>query len=261
MQLPVPVGGNLLPGPLGSALAAAGGGRSLITYYDDATGDRVDLSAAMLTAWATRTANLLVTGCGIEPGGHVAMLLPAHWQTAAVLLGAWSAGASVDVRLAATVGLPQVGPGANRPVDAVFAALSRIADLVEVVPAAPARFALGPAAVARPLRQLPAGYRDFMVEAAGHDHTSHPTVSIGGADAATGDGTSYREWGALASALADRWGLRPGDRVLIDAATHDHPVWWLLAPLSAGATVVLCANLDPAVVPARSRAERVTRVL
>ncbi len=55
--------------------------------------------------------------------------------------------------------------------------------------------------------------------------------------------------------------LRAGDRLLIDAAEHEHPLKWLLAPLAAGASVVLCANLDPATVAARTAAEGVTRIL
>jgi hypothetical protein len=49
--------------------------------------------------------------------------------------------------------------------------------------------------------------------------------------------------------------------LLIDVAEHEHPLKWLLAPLAVGASVVLCANLDPATVDARAAAERVTRVL
>jgi hypothetical protein len=61
--------------------------------------------------------------------------------------------------------------------------------------------------------------------------------------------------------VASTLDLRPGDRLLVDAAEHEHPVTWLLAPLAAGASVVLCGNLDPEVVDARMAAERVTRVL
>ncbi|MBA2310991.1 MAG: TIGR03089 family protein, partial [Pseudonocardiales bacterium] len=52
-----------------------------ITYYDDATGERVEVSGATLANWAAKSANLLREECDLEPGGRVAMLLPAHWQT------------------------------------------------------------------------------------------------------------------------------------------------------------------------------------
>jgi uncharacterized protein (TIGR03089 family) len=69
--------------------------RPLVTHYDDATGSRVELSAATLRNWAAKTANWLVDEHDVEPGTRVAVLLPAHWQTAGVLLGAWWCGADV----------------------------------------------------------------------------------------------------------------------------------------------------------------------
>ena len=56
-----------------------------ITYYDDATGERIELSTVTLANWAAKTANLLRDELGAGPGSRVAVLLPAHWQTAAVL--------------------------------------------------------------------------------------------------------------------------------------------------------------------------------
>ncbi|MBU3749328.1 MAG: TIGR03089 family protein, partial [Mycobacterium sp.] len=64
-----------------------------ITYYDDATGERIEVSTVTLANWAAKTANLLRTELGAGPGSRVAVLLPAHWQTAAVLLGLWWIGA------------------------------------------------------------------------------------------------------------------------------------------------------------------------
>ncbi len=66
-----------------------------ITYYDDATGERIELSTVTLANWAAKTANLLRDELGAGPGTRVAVLLPAHWQTAAVLLGVWWIGAEV----------------------------------------------------------------------------------------------------------------------------------------------------------------------
>ncbi|OLF08275.1 TIGR03089 family protein [Actinophytocola xanthii] len=69
--------------------------RPLVTHYDDAAGSRVELSVATLVNWAAKTANWLVEERDVEPGDPVAVLLPAHWQTAGVLLGAWWCGAHV----------------------------------------------------------------------------------------------------------------------------------------------------------------------
>ena len=69
--------------------------RPVITHYDDATGSRVELSAATLANWAAKTANWLTEEYDLEPGDPVAVVLPAHWQTAGALLGAWWCGAHV----------------------------------------------------------------------------------------------------------------------------------------------------------------------
>ncbi len=66
-----------------------------ITYYDDATGERIELSTVTMANWAAKTANLLRDEMGAGPGTRVAVLLPAHWQTAAVLFGIWWIGAEV----------------------------------------------------------------------------------------------------------------------------------------------------------------------
>ena len=55
--------------------------------------------------------------------------------------------------------------------------------------------------------------------------------------------------------------LRAGDRLLVDVAEHEQPVKWLLAPLAAGTSVVLCANLDRRNLEARIAAEGITHVL
>ncbi|ALG13620.1 TIGR03089 family protein [Kibdelosporangium phytohabitans] len=69
--------------------------RPLITHYDDAAGTRVELSVATLANWAAKTANWLSEEFDVEPGTPVTVDLPAHWQTAGVLLGAWWCGAHV----------------------------------------------------------------------------------------------------------------------------------------------------------------------
>ena len=67
----------------------------LVTFYDDATGERVELSGATLANWVAKTANLLQEEFDVGPGSTVAVALPVHWQTAAVLLAVWSGGATV----------------------------------------------------------------------------------------------------------------------------------------------------------------------
>jgi hypothetical protein len=91
-------------------------------------------------------------------------------------------------------------------------------------------------------------------------HTPSPALTRP-SDPASVDGTTYRQWGTLASGVAERLSLHPTDRILVEVEAHEHPVNWLLAPLAVGASVVLCANLDPAARDARMAEEHVTRVL
>jgi uncharacterized protein (TIGR03089 family) len=230
---------------------------AILTYYDDATGERTALSAAELGGWAAATAALLSEGCGLGPGSRVAIRLPPHWQTAAVLLGAWSAGAEVAYQSWARAGLGGPDPAA----DAAFVSSARARSLLEDPVVAEHRFVLGLAPHAGPTPEVPGGYRDYLAELRPYAAAGPPTVVLRPGDPASPDGTTYGEWGAVAVATAEMQGIGPGDRVLIDAARSEEPLQWLLAPLSVGAAIVLCANLDPADVRNRATAERVSRIL
>src|SRR5215207_7184877 len=71
------------------------GGAPFLTYYDDASGERIELSAVTTANWVAKTANLLVDEYDLEPGETVAIGLPPHWLGVVWALAAWSAGASV----------------------------------------------------------------------------------------------------------------------------------------------------------------------
>jgi uncharacterized protein (TIGR03089 family) len=231
----------------------------LLSYLDGATGERTDLTAQQLGAWAARSAGLLRDGCGLRPGDRVAVLLPPHWRTAAVLIGAWSVGLSVSFRPRALAGLPVLEPGADLPYDAVFVTPQRLDDWLEDVPEGTHRYLVGTGP--DPLDDVPPGWLDWSTEVLRHPEIAPDLAALRPSDPASPDGTSYGEWGAVARAYAEQLDLRAGDRLLVDVAEHDQPLNWLLAPLAAGASVVLCANLDPADRDARITGERVTRVL
>jgi len=211
------------------AAVAADPTRPLLTWYDDETGERTELSGATCANWVAKTGNLLVDAIGLGPDDRAGVLLPPHWQTAVVLLGCWSAGLTVAT-----------SPG---PVDVLFAAADRVAEAGDWP--ADERYAFALAPFAAPLREVPPGFADFVVEVRGQgDHfTPYPT----GAEVV-----------ARARQRAAELGLGPGDRVLIDAALHPDPVDWLLAPLTVRASVVLCGRLDPARVADRRATEKVT---
>ena len=226
----------------------------LFIYCDDATGERVGLGAAELGEWSAATAALLTEECGLASGDRVGVLLPPHWQTAVVLLGAWSAGMEVSFRGWATAGLTPA-----EPLDATFVARVRVGSWLDDVPPARHQFVLGPGA---PVADVPPGYRDFLTAVRPHLGAEAPRWSSAVRGAAAPGEITFGEYGTLALEIAAAQGLSPGDRVLIDAAgVSEQPLMWLLAPLSAGASVVLCANLPPERVAARATAEGVTRVL
>jgi uncharacterized protein (TIGR03089 family) len=69
--------------------------RPFVTFYDDATSERIELSVATFANWVAKTANLLVEEADLEPGEPVAVDLPPHWQTAVVLVAIGLAGGVV----------------------------------------------------------------------------------------------------------------------------------------------------------------------
>lgn len=66
--------------------------RPLITFYDDRSGERVELSVKTFDNWVAKTANLLQDELNAAPEDRAALLLPAHWQSAVWLLACWSVG-------------------------------------------------------------------------------------------------------------------------------------------------------------------------
>lgn len=225
-----------------AAVVHADPGRPLLTWYDDATGERIELSGATLANWVAKTANLLADHAGLGPGDRAGVDAPPHWQTAAVLLGCWTAGLAVV-------------PTADA--DAVFAAADRAAGHV-----GPGRevYGLALAPLAAPMRAVPPGVTDFVVEVRGHGDHFAPVTRVGPDDPAT-ESLTHRELCEAARDRAAELGVEPAGRLLIDAAAHPDPLDWLLLPLMTGASVVLCGNLDPRRVAQRVEVERVTRTL
>jgi uncharacterized protein (TIGR03089 family) len=230
-------------------LLAADPARPLITFYDDATGERIELSGATFGNWVAKTANLLRDECDVEPGTPVAVLLPAHWQTAAALCALWWCGAEAVADPAGA--------------DVVLAAEDAL-DRADVVGGAGLIVGFSLDAFGRGLGdRLPAGGVDYAGEVRVHgDHfdplTRVPddTPALAGVDVA-----------AVVAGARDRaaaLGLTAGDRVL---STLDWPlaasgglVDGLLAVLAAGASLVHVRH------PAgdqerRAGTEKVTRVL
>ncbi len=70
-------------------------GQPLITAYDDATGERTELSVTTYANWVSKTANLLTEELGLEAGDTLLVDLPPHWLVPVFLGAAWCAGVAV----------------------------------------------------------------------------------------------------------------------------------------------------------------------
>lgn len=215
-----------------------------ITYYDDATGERIELSAVTLANWAAKTANLLRDELGAGPGSRVAVLLPAHWQTAAVLFGVWWIGAEAVL-----------GDG---PADIALCTPDRLDEADAAVSGGEvAVLSLDP--FGRPVPDLPIGVTDYATAVRVHGDQIVPEAQPGPALA----GQSAAQLVAACAQSAAMQGLAPGDRVLSTAswARPENLVDGLLAVLSVGGSLVQVANPDAAALPRRIDMEKVTKVL
>ena len=177
------------------SLIKADPARPLYTFYDDAVGERTELSGETLANWVNKTANLLVDGCGLGVGDVAAVRLPAHWQTAAVLLGCWSAGLLVDLGQG-PVDLGQVPAGSAepRPVGVAFVADPFLSDerLAEIRGADV--FALALAPLAAPFRPAPPpGTLDYVVEVRAHGDHFTPLGPVLPGTVALADGATHAD--------------------------------------------------------------------
>ena len=212
-----------------------------ITYYDDATGERIELSTVTLANWAAKTGNLLRDELGAGPGSRVAVLLPAHWQTAAVLFGIWWIGAEVVL---------------TGDADIALCTADRLSDADDAVGAGEvAVLSLDP--FGKPAADLPVGVTDYATAVRVHGDQIVPERRPGPAL----DGRSVAEVLAAAEASAAAQGFTRGDRVMstADWTTAEQLIDHLLAVYAAGASLVQVTNPDIAALDRRRDTEKVTR--
>jgi len=76
-------------------LLAGEPGRPLVTFYDDETGERTELSVTTWVNWVAKVSSLLADELDIEKGSRLLVDLPAHWLGTVVLGAAWSCGIEV----------------------------------------------------------------------------------------------------------------------------------------------------------------------
>jgi uncharacterized protein (TIGR03089 family) len=76
-------------------LLAGEPGRPLVTFYDDETGERTEISVTTWVNWVAKVSSLLADELDVEHGSRLLVDLPAHWLGTVVLGAAWSCGIEV----------------------------------------------------------------------------------------------------------------------------------------------------------------------
>lgn len=217
-----------------------------ITHYDDATGERIELSTVTLANWAAKTAHLLRDELGAGPGSRVAVLLPAHWQTAAVLLGVWWIGAE-------TVLDGSAADLALCTMDRLDEADAAVADSTGEV----AVLSMDP--FGAPVPDLPIGVTDYATAVRVHGDSM---VGASGPGPAL-EGRSVADVLTAAQRTATERGWTSSDRVMSDRgwSTPEDLTDNLIAVFAAGASLVQCAHPDPGLLERRRMTEKVTRTI
>ena len=221
--------------------------RPLVTFYDDATGERVELSATTYANWVAKTAGLAQDELDVERGALALVDLPTHWLGAVWLGAAWTLGMCVTDDPAADADLVVCGP----------AGLDRYAGRAGATPVV--------ALSLRPLggrfeEPVPSGVIDY-----GAVVLAQPDAFLA-YDPPAPDDPAWRDAeGTLTQAelLAEvDAGVEADGRLLTDLnPCTRRGLGTLVGPLRRGAATVWVANPDEAAWPRRSESERATSEL
>jgi uncharacterized protein (TIGR03089 family) len=223
----------------------------LVTAYDDATGERVELSVATYANWVAKTAGLLQDELGLERGATVLVDLPTHWLGAVWLGAAWSLGVAVsdDDAAAAEADLVVCGP---EGVEAHARRAGRVPVMALSLRPLGGRFT----------EALPSGVTDYASVVLGQPDSFVPYDVPGPDDDAWRGRGSATTQGRLLEAAVGAGVVSPGGRLLTDAnpATGRGAVT-LLAPVVLDASVVWVRHGDESAWAARAKQERATAEL
>ncbi|WP_210440241.1 TIGR03089 family protein [Nocardioides xinjiangensis] len=224
-------------------------GRPLVTFYDHATDERVELSVTTYANWVAKASGLLTDVADLERGMSLRVDLPPHWLSPVFLGAAWTIGLRVtsgDDPDAVVCGPEGLGVWADRAGSVPVLACS-----------------LRPLGV-RFAEPLPAAVHDVGVEIwsqpDGFTAWDPPTPD----DLAT-DELTQRQLFAPAAPLGDDLtaavgsGLTDGGRLLSVADPASPPgMATFTEPLARGGSLVLVRNPDPARLDGVYDAERAT---
>lgn len=238
------------PDLLAAALRSAPA-QPLVTFYDDATGERVELSVTTYANWVAKTAGLVQDELDVEHGALVLVDLPTHWL-GAVWLGALLSGGQVvttDRDLAQEADLVVCGP------DGVGEHAGR-ADVVPVV-----ALSLRPLG-ARFAEPLPTGVVDYGAVVLGQPDVFMPLQPPAADDAAWREGGDTLSQAALLEQAADDPVVAADGRLLTDLnPCTPEGRRSLLSPLQVGGGTVWVRHPAPDAWQRRYAEERATAEL
>ena len=221
--------------------------RPLVTFYDDATGERIELSVTTYANWVAKTAGLVQDELDLERGNLVLVALPTHWLGAVWLGAAWSLGLRVtdDHALLDEADLVVCGPDG---LEALAGAAARVPVVALSLRPLGARFATA----------LPTGVVDYGAVVLGQPDTFFPHDPPQADDVAWVDVDGERTQGELMAAAAEA----DGGRLLTDInPCNPAGLGILLAPLVHGGGTVWVRHPDEAGWARRYDAERATAEL
>jgi uncharacterized protein (TIGR03089 family) len=208
----------------------------LLTYYNDHTGERTELSARTLDNWVAKTASFGTDLLDLQPGDSVRLGLSRHWLGVVWVLAALRAGwRLIDSGPADVVVLDENTVAAGADTDGQLVCVST-----------------------RPLARsfgadLPPRAEDYAAEIAGCADVFHPAPVHSAAEA------ELQDLLAQAGVRAGEIGLgSPGDRLLIATDAVGGARMLLLAALFARTSLVLVDGMDSTRLDEVAAIEKVT---
>ncbi len=218
-------------------------GRPFITFYDQDSGERIELSMTTYANWVAKAAGLLAEEGDLERGQTLRLDLPPHWMVPVFAGAAWSIGAAVsfegdgDVVVCGPDTLTQWAESGH---DQVFAcALAPLGG----------RFADG----------VPHGVHDVGIEIWSQPDAFTAWDAPGGDDVAVVGPEGSLSQNAMMRAATVGTLLTDGGRLLSVAGPASPPeVATFTEPLVRGGSLVLIRNPHPDLLDGVADAERVT---
>ncbi|MEO6472205.1 MAG: TIGR03089 family protein [Aeromicrobium sp.] len=187
-----------------------------VTYYDAATGERVELSGTTTANWVAKTSNFLIDSLDAEVGIRVRLGLPTHWESLVWILASWNVGAVLTDH-EATIAV--VGP--------------------ELEADEETRVALSLKPMGLRFNEAPKGFIDFNAEVLGHsDYFQSFDPPSPGSLAIDLDSNRLTHSETYAS------GHPRADRVLLEPGTLARDCAVLISACRGSGSIVIAANAD-----------------